>query len=419
VNVTAPNVNAPAKPQTALTPPGEAEPAAVVAGRPQLLRAMNEEILLSALRRSGPLRRNDLARLSGLSKPTVGLGLANLERAGLVRLAGHRAGERGPAAVLYEVNPGAGYVLALDVGREYVRGALADLAGNARARARRGVHSAGGHGRVAQLAALATELSAQAGVPPGDLTEVVVGSPGVYDARRDVLSLAAGLPGWEHVGVLSELRRALGPEMVVENDVNLATLAERDLGHGRGVPTFAFVSVGTGIGMGLVLDGRLHKGAHGAAGEIGFLPIDGDSPGDRADDWADARRRGRLEAAASAAGVVRAARRAGLVSRLSARQVFEAAAAGDEVGASIVAHEANLVARAVAAVTLVADPDLVVLGGGIGGAPGFAEAVAEELALLVPAAPPLRVSAMGAEATVDGGLRLGIDLAWRRLLDRG
>jgi predicted NBD/HSP70 family sugar kinase len=203
--------------------------------------------------------------------------------------------------------------------------------------------------------------------------------------------------------------------MVLENDINLAALAERDHGYGREVDTFAFVSVGTGIGMGLVLAGRLHKGAHGNAGEIGFLPLGGEGPVD----VSDARRRGTLEAAASAAGVVRAARRHGMSGMASARQIFEAAAAGSVTAAAVVMEETGLVARAVAAVSLVADPDLVVLGGGIGSAPGFGEAVADELRRLLPTAPDLRVSAMGAEATVEGGLRLGIDRAWLRALGRG
>jgi predicted NBD/HSP70 family sugar kinase len=376
---------------------------------------MNEESLVNTLRRSGPLMRADLTRVCGLSKPTVGLGLANLERDGLVRLAGRRRGERGPSALLYEVNPEVGFVLAVDVGREFVRGALADLVGTVRSRGHRSVHAARSRGLLSELIGLAAELEKEAGVPRDAITDVVVGSPGVYDRRRGALVLAGGLPGWGQASVVADLRRAFGPEMVLENDVNLAALAERDHGHGRGVDTFAFVSVGTGIGMGLVLAGRLHKGAHGIAGEIGFLPMGGEGPVD----VSDARRRGTLEAAASAAGVVRAARRHGMRGRASARQIFDAAAAGDKAAAAVVAEEAGLVARAVAAVTLVADPDLVVLGGGIGSAPGFAEAVAAELRLLLPAPPDLRVSAMGGEATVAGGLRLGIDRAWRRVLDRG
>ena len=90
---------------------------------------MNEQLLLEQVRYDSPLSRAELARISGLSKPTVALALANLEHDGLVRVAGHRTGVRGPAAVLYEIRPEAGYVLGLDIGREFVRGALADLSG--------------------------------------------------------------------------------------------------------------------------------------------------------------------------------------------------------------------------------------------------------------------------------------------------
>jgi predicted NBD/HSP70 family sugar kinase len=376
---------------------------------------MNEENLLNALRRGGPLMRADLTRECGLSKPTVGLGLANLERAGLVQVAGQRRGGRGPSATLYEVNPEAGFVLALDVGREYVRGALGDLAGRVRSRGNRRVHGARLGSRMSELIGLASELAASAQVGNERISQVVVGSPGIYDPDHDAIRLAGGLPGWGHAGVGSELSQAFGQTCLVDNDINLAALAERDHGHGRDVDTFAFVSIGTGIGMGLVVDGQLHKGAHLAAGEIGYLPLSGDGPVD----VSDARRRGSLEAAASAAGIVRAARLRGMAGRLSARRVFEAAAAGDEAAEAVVRDEVRLVARAVAAVSLVADPDLVVLGGGIGCAPGFADAVAAELARLLPAAPEVRVSAMGAEATVEGGLRLGIETAWRRALGRG
>jgi predicted NBD/HSP70 family sugar kinase len=163
--------------------------------------------------------------------------------------------------------------------------------------------------------------------------------------------------------------------------------------------------------MGLVLDGQLHRGAHGVAGEIAFLPITEGPGGTVADE--EVRKRGTLEAAGSAAAIVRAARRAGLRTR-SARQVF-AAAEGDERASSIVAAEARLVAKAICAIIAVVDPALVVLGGGIGQAPGFAAAVSSELAQIAPVVPELRVSALGTGAVVDGCLASGADLAWSRL----
>ena len=211
--------------------------------------------------------------------------------------------------------------------------------------------------------------------------------------------------------MLADLRAAFGEQLVVENDVDAATLAERAHGHGREVRTFAFVSIGTGIGMGLVIEGNLHRGVHGVAGEIAYMPI---SAG-QGSDPEDARRRGTLEAAGSAAAVVRAARRSGMRGSVSARRVFEVAATGDERAAAIVADEAELVARAVCAIVTVVDPELVVLGGGIGQAPGFASAVAAELQKVAPVMPEVRVSALGTEAVVDGCLASGTELAWQRL----
>src|SRR5256886_7988097 len=244
-----------------------------VPARQQLMRSMNEQLLLDHIRRAGRVSRADLARISSLSKPTVSGVLADLERAGLVRVSGTRTGLPGPAAVLYEIRPEAGFVLGLDVGRKYLRGAIGDLTGTVRARASLRSQAAGGHGRVAQLVQLAEQLCAEVGVDLPGITQVVLGSPGVYDPGRDALALAGALTGWERPVVLTQLRRAFGADLVMVNDVDAAALAERSHGHGRQVDSFAFLSVGTGIWMGLGLGGRLHRGAHGAAGEIGYLPF--------------------------------------------------------------------------------------------------------------------------------------------------
>jgi predicted NBD/HSP70 family sugar kinase len=386
--------------------------------RPQLIRAMNEQLLLNQIRQLGLCSRADLARLSGLSKPTVSLALANVERSGLVRTAGQRTGVPGRSAVLYEIRPDAGYVLGLDIGHEYLRGAIADLTGEVRAKAEARCPDASVSKRVSELIRLADGICAAAGVARDDVTQTVLGSPGVYNPRRDAITLTGGLAGWDRPAVLAGLRRAFGDTLVVENDIDAAALAEREHGHGREFPSFVFVSIGSGIGMGLVLGGQLHRGAHGVAGEIAYLPItDGPSmPGGTGGGVAadEVRRRGTLEAVSSADAIVRAARHAGLRTQ-SARQVFAAAAAGDDRATAIVAAQARLVAKAICAIVAVLDPGLVVLGGGIGQAPGFATAVSTELAAIAPVLPEIRVSALGTSAVVDGCLAAGADLAWRRL----
>lgn len=386
----------------------------VLAARPSLMRALNEQLLLEQIRKFESVSRSELSTVSGLSKPTVAVALATLEHEGLIRVAGRISGRRGRAPALYQLRPEAGFVLGLDVGREYVRGAIADLSGAVRGRGQRRVHPSSSTGRVSELVRLADELVASVKIKRSAVTQTVIGSPGIYDRRRDALFMARGLPGWQRPQVLAELRRAFGEDMVVENDINLAALAERDVGTAQGVQNFGFVSVGTGIGLGLILDGKLHRGSHGGAGEIGFMTLGSDSGVDPK----DARLRGWLEAAASAAGVVRAAKQAKMSGAVTARRIFAAAEQGDKLCARIVADEANLIARSIASITAVVDLDLVVLGGGIGQAEYFVELVKRELRPLVRLPLAVRASALGEDAIVQGGLAVGAEHAWQRVMKR-
>ena len=295
--------------------------------RPQLIRTMNEQLLLNQIRQLGLCSRADLARLSGLSKPTVSLALANVQRSGLVRTAGQRTGVPGRSAVLYEIRPEAGYVLGLDIGHEYLRGAVTDLTGEIRAKAESRCTAASVRRRVSELIKLADGICSAAGIARDAVTQTVLGTPGVYDPRLDAITLTGGMAGWDRPAVLADLRRAFGANVAVENDTDAAALAEREHGHGREFASFVVVSIGTGIGMGLVLGGQLHRGAHGVAGEIAFLPITEGPSKEAADE--EVRRRGTLEAVGSADAIVRAGRKVGLPAQ-SARHVFAAAAAGEE-----------------------------------------------------------------------------------------
>src|SRR5215467_10159907 len=136
--------------------------------RPQTMRALNEQMLLQHIRSASGISRADLSRTSGLAKNTVSLALANLERANLVRVSGVRTGVPGPAAVLYEMRPESGFVLGLDVGGQYLRGAVADISGTIRSRTSVSSAANTGHARVAELVALADRLVREAGVTLSD-----------------------------------------------------------------------------------------------------------------------------------------------------------------------------------------------------------------------------------------------------------
>jgi DNA-binding transcriptional ArsR family regulator len=213
-------------------PPPDGTGGVLFAARPSLIRAMNEQLLLEHIRQRGPCSRAELARVSGLSKPTVSLALENVERAGLVRIAGQRTGVPGRSARLYEIRPDAGLVLGLDIGHEYVRGAIADLSGEIRVRESLRAHATSVRGRVAELVGLADMLCENACVPRSSVTQTVIGSPGVYDPRRNAMKLTGGLRGWDRPAALAGLREAFGPSLVMENDVDAAALAAR----ARGAP---------------------------------------------------------------------------------------------------------------------------------------------------------------------------------------
>jgi predicted NBD/HSP70 family sugar kinase len=382
-----------------------------------VMRVMNERALFERIRLLGPVSRPQLSEATGLSKPTISLALANLERTGLVRHVGQSSGNSGRAALLYEMRPEAGWVVGVDVGRSWLRMALANLAGEVVLRRQERSQSRDAKKLVAQIGSLVSTLPVEAGLSYQDVTYTVIGSPGVVDERSGAMRLAANLSGWEGSSVLDTLGDRLGSSLAVENDINLAALGEQAHGLGKGVPNYVFISVGTGIGMGIVLDGQLHRGARGAAGEIGFLPLGEAEPGGGE---ASKRSRGSLESVASAEAVVANARRLGMRNVVSAKQVFESARQDNKAALAAIKIEAEHLARGVAAITAVLDPELVVLGGGIGRNGDLLIApMSKRLEKLLPLRPPpLMVSALGDDAVVLGALAIALARAREKVFAR-
>jgi predicted NBD/HSP70 family sugar kinase len=384
----------------------------LTAGTPSLLRAMNARTILDLVQRSGPITRAEVARASGLSKPTVSLGLGALLEAGLVREVGRSRGGRGPTAVLYELNPEAGRVVGIDVGRQWVRAALADITGSVLARRDERAKVSSARALIGQIGAIARELAAEAGIDWAKVSHVTVGSPGVFEPTRGSVILAPNLPGWGRHGLVETLRDELGDHVGVENDINLAAVGEQWKGHGQGVRNFGFLSVGTGVGMGLVLGGELYRGATGAAGEVAYLPMGAD-PYDP-----HVRRRGAFEEATSGAGVVRIARELGMKGTLTPKRVFALARKRDPLGLQVVEREAQRLALGLAAVVAVVDLELVILGGGIGGnADLLLDPISAQLRTLTPLRPRLVGSALGDDAVLHGAVATALAAAQDLLFD--
>jgi predicted NBD/HSP70 family sugar kinase len=376
-----------------------------VKATPALLRTMNQGALLQRLRDGGPLSRAQLARDTGLSKPTVSQALAELEDAGLVRPVGPAAPSRGRTAMLYEPDPSAGYVVGIDIGRSWIRVAAADLAGTILARrdAQNRARSAGAVVRAA--AKQARSVVAEAGIGWQRVVHTVVGSPGVFDPGTGRLWHAPNLPGWSKPGLPSELRDALTPSTAIYNDANLAAVGERDFGRGRNARNFVYVELGTGLGLGIVIDGELYAGARGAAGEVAYVPLP-------AAVGSPASGRGPLEEATSAAAVVAAAKQAGMRGELTAKDVFDAARGGNPRAIAAVDTEADRIALMLATISAVVDPEFIVLGGGIGGSADLLRPRLEQrLEALTPLETRIEESELGQDAIVLGAIATALGTA--------
>ncbi|MET8952801.1 ROK family protein [Streptomyces sp. NPDC004393] len=364
------------------------------------LRSTNERLLLDRLRAAGSASRAQLARETGLSKPTVSSALAALEEAGLVREAGTHTPERGRMAVLYAPDPSAGYALGIDIGRGWLRIAVADLAGEVVARS-----DVRNRARTSAVLAdlvvgTARQVIAGSGTRIEEVAHAVVGTPGVYDEERRRVRYAMHLPGWGRAGLFDRMREELGIPLEVHNDANLAALGEYSYGVGTGSRLFAYILIGTGLGMGVVSEGRLFTGAHGGAGEIGFLP------------WPGRQKPQTLEDAVSGVAVVESARAFGMTGQLTAKAVFDAAREGHPAATRAVELEGERIAHTVAAAAAVLDPDLVVLGGGVGHSVDLLlRPVRETLRALTPLRPKIVPSRLGEDAVLLGALATALGTA--------
>ena len=368
---------------------------------PPLLKYLNERTILETIRAGAPISRAEISRRAGISKPTVSLALQSLLDAGLVREASQGPGGPSYGALFFEPVPDAAYVLGLDLGARFLRGAVCDLGGDIRARQDVELRGADADGALAAIVALHASLVDAAALPPGRIDGIVLGVPGVIDAATSALQLTTpNIPGLEGRAFGREVHERLGVAVQLENDVNLAAVGERWAGVARGVDDFAFLSIGTGMGMGLVLGGELHRGNHGAAGEV---------------DWALAGMAEEVDP--SAEGVAALAARfaandssdTALAPPYDAREIFTAARGGDRLARAVVYEVARRIAAHVAPIAAVADPALVVLGGGLGtNGDLLLQPVRRLLAEWLPYAPRVEISTLGEAAVLMGALAIGL-----------
>jgi predicted NBD/HSP70 family sugar kinase len=371
--------------------------------------------VLATLFTGVPLTRPELATHTGLSRPTISEAVRRLVETGLIVPAGVRRGGLGRIPTYYRLASTAGYVVAVDIGGDNLRIAVADLGGNTQYEHRQPTKATGARRVAAQAARMVQEATAAVGDAFGPLRRVGVSAPGVVHADGRTMSIAHQLGEDGPFDLLTPLEAGLDAPVVLDNNVNLAALGERWRGHARDVATFAFLAVGAGIGMGLVHNGEVVRGAHGAAGEVAYLPLPGALP------RLERVGHGRELLAAEAGGY-------GMLAALGAREswpgrrpatvaeLFDQSAAGVPAAAELVEAEGRQLGLTVASACVVFDPELVVLGGGIGANPQLLPAVREAVASVVPFPPRVETSALGDVASLTGALYIALEGARTDLL---
>jgi predicted NBD/HSP70 family sugar kinase len=381
-------------------------------GTPSLLRELNDRAALDLLLGGDLLTRSQISEYTGVSKVTVSQMLTRLEDRGLVTIAGEQAGGRGPNAALYSVVPSSAYVAGLYVESDLVSAAVADVTG--RWTADVSVNPNGPDDPVALILGTIERACATAGVDVARLSALVIGSPGVVDPRTGDPHLAVNLPAW-HEGALDALRAAWHKPVVIENDVNLAAMAERAVGAAAGIDDFVLVWLGGGLGLATILGGKLHRGTAGAAGEIGYLPVYG------APLHTDIRHpaSGGFQSLAGGSAVRTLAAEHGFAAPTAAQAVQAALSDGpDGPGASFLDELAHRVAVGVASVCVVLDPGLVVLGGDVGraGRDALAGRVAAGVAAISPARPRVVPTGVPGEPVLQGAMLAAVAQARAALL---
>ena len=371
---------------------------------------LNTFLVLDAIRSKGEVTRGQLIRELGLSGASVSRIVKRLLAAGLIDELPGAATVRGRTpSILRFVGPPGG-VIAVDLGGTLCHGALADLAGVTVAEDSRPASE--GSDAAGALLKCVDALEARAAELTMPVRAIVVGIPALIDPSSGLATAGPNLH-WQGFDLIGILRQGLEQPFEVDNDVNLGALGQAWRGEGRGVQSFATLSLGTGVGGAVVIDGHLIRGRHNAAGEAGYFPV----PSGRRFRGAP----GRLGFEQVASGPALSARAASLIGRgepssltrsgFGVADIFAAAACGDRVGGLVVSELITDVAAAMAGITALIDPERIILDGSIGRAlrPWLAD-LRSSVAAQVFQAPEIVVSKLGPDATVLGAIARALAL---------
>ena len=368
-----------------------------------------QQVLSCLLDQTDAVTRPALAAACGLSRPTVFSAIERLEALGLVEQIGQSTGKPGRSPVLYQVSQEAGLLAAVDIGGSNVRIALTDVRGKILAELREPTRPGGGGPIVDQVTALLDSARRSLDGDHQPLAIVAVSVPGVVGTDGATVHYASNIDQHTPFDFKTPLEAITQSTVALENNVNLAAVGERWQGVATDLPTFAVIAVGAGIGAGIMHEGRLLRGAHGAAGEVAFLPPDGQTR--------------RIDATAhdEAGGL-------SLLKQAHARhdwagappstvqEIFERAGRDEEPAVTLVEEECLRVATIIAAVCAVVDPAVVILTGGVGANDRLISRTGQLVDELAPFPPTVVRSALGDRASLVGAVALAVRRTRERLV---
>lgn len=384
--------------------------------RPSDLRQANARFLLRLIQTHNPCSRADLVRYSGLTAPTVTSCVALLEKLNLVEAIGNGESNGGRPPGLLRFNAKHGYVAAVDIGGTHLRMMLSDLGGTTLnhwshvlqkdQRTPEGVCALVGSGLK--------ELCRASGVARFRVLHLTAGAPGITDASAGIVLSAPNLTNWNDVPLRSMLQAQLDMPVIIENDTNLAAVGEHLCGAASGASDFVFLALGTGFGAGIFIDGRLHHGANWSAGEVGYFGLGG-----KARQAMRISQVGQLEAAIGGGGIEalwrdkisrKKLQRASGQLALQATQILDLAAEGNRTASSVAESVASLLADAIADIAALLNPQIVILGGGIGSHPELCRLtrsmiMRHELTSRL----TIRTSTLGAHAQLSGAISMSLE----------
>jgi glucokinase len=382
---------------------------------------VNARGLLRLLREHNPCSKADLVRFSGLSAPTVSSAISDLEARELIEKLGDGVSRGGRPPGMLRFHASRGYVAGVDIGGTRLRMMLADL--NGKVMAQWSMQFSDKQKMPKDVCALMHQglkaMCQEAGIPLKKVLHITAGAPGITNVKSGIVISAPNLKKWHEVPLRAMIEKQTGIAAMVDNDTNLAAVGEHWHGSAAGIDNFAFVALGTGFGAGIFLEGRLHHGAKWSAGEIGYMGIAG-AP--RQQFHVDLT--GQLERAIGGVGIEaewqRRLQKANIcdvsLTRLRATQVFDLAQEGDRIAGEVLLYTARILANCLSDITLLLDPEIIIIGGGVGSHAALCRLTESLLEQNEFARPAVRSSSLGTQAQLHGAIFMGLSAVEEMLL---